>query len=428
MSEKELINYCCEKIEEIFGHGPSAEWAHHHFSLLSDTIEKNTEIIISESTLKRLFGKRPTDPEYIPQLATRDALSKYAGYKDWQDFCHFATNESRNIGLDKKSIYRELVRNYPPKNFTFWFALVLILFFGYLAQYLIRHNKSAKIPNYQISIRNPADTVPFTAIFDYQVPLKEKDTFFLQIPEFGVYPLLTKNKLYTHWFNFSGLFPITLHWKDQIIDTMLIYAQNQYWQPGIAQYEPIRQFKPFYQTEIDPTEAGFLYLSPSTINKYGIDTLSNYWTEFRLFKPFDISLDNLSIAAIARNNSSSGGKPCFDIGLEFIAENGRIQVVFIDKKCFRFVQLKIGENEYDGRYHDLSMFASNVKQWSSYQVALRDKVVSFSIDSSIVFKEKYNIPFGELKGIVVRFFGSGQAKSLEIKNENGRLVYTDHFD
>ncbi|MDX2445453.1 MAG: hypothetical protein QNK30_16780 [Bacteroidales bacterium] len=427
MTEKELINYCCRKIEEIFGHGPSADWSHHHFALLSDSIEKRTKIVISESTLKRLFGKRPTDPDYIPQLATRDVLSKYAGFTDWQDLCFFSTHHfSRDI-LTKETKRNDPTRKISAKSFVFGVSLILIVVFGFLIQYFIRINVN-KVPDFQLSIRNPVDTIPFTAIFDYQVPSKNKDTFYLHIPEFNAYPLFSDSRIYTHWFNFPGLFPVTLHWKNKIIDTLFIHAQNSYWQAGIALYEPENHFKPFYQTSIDVTENNLLYLSPTTLSKYGVDTLSNYWTEFRLFKNYKVSLDDCTISAAAQNNSMSGGKPCYDIGLELVGENGRIQVVFIDKKCFRFVQLTMGEKTYDGKYHDLSMFGTNVKNWTNYQVSVKDKLAMFYIDNEIVFEEEYDPALGQLKGIIIRFFGSGQARSIEITDGKGQIILSDHFN
>ena len=427
ITEKLIIHFCLRNIEKTFGHGPCSEWSHHHFSLLSEDIEKKNRVIISETTLKRLFGKRTTEPDYIPQIGTRDALSQYVGFRDWQDLTLAATENIEVKDPGGKNI-NQYKRIYSSLSYRFAATFVFILLIGFSAYYFIGKGNQNKIPEYQINVRNPIDTIPFTAIFNYKVPLNIKDTFFLQIPEFRSYSLSPDNQIYTHWFNYAGLFPATLKWNDSVLDTIVIHAQNSYWQPGITQYEPVKHFQPFYQSDIDPTENGLLYLSPSTIQRNGIDTLTNYWTEFRLFQAFNVRLDDCTITTTARNNSFTGGKPCYDIEIELIGENGRIRVVFIDQRCFRFAQLTIGEFSYDGRNHDLSMLAVDLKKWTSFQIKVEDKLASIIIKDREVFQQKYSSTIGQLKGIIFRFFGSGQASDFKIQNGAGKVIFLDSFD
>lgn len=82
MERKPEIIALAEAIEKVAGEvtkSPSG------FAILADKMAKEKKIYVSDSTLKRIFG-------YVsgynrPQTATLDALSKYAGYKNWADFC-----------------------------------------------------------------------------------------------------------------------------------------------------------------------------------------------------------------------------------------------------------------------------------------------------------------------------------------------------
>lgn len=54
------------------------------FDLLKQLIEARTGEIVSTSTLKRFWGYLPGDT--IPSLHTLNILSRFLGYKGWQDF------------------------------------------------------------------------------------------------------------------------------------------------------------------------------------------------------------------------------------------------------------------------------------------------------------------------------------------------------
>ena len=200
MSDKNTILFCCKKVEEIFQQGPCLEWTHHHFLQLSEEIEQQTGIIISETTLKRLFGKRSTEKDYLPQASTREALAKYVGYNSWYEL---TISANKNEG---KTVPEPKGESLETKVFIQWkvLGLTVILLTAVISVTFIISKRYSQNPNFSISVRNKIDTVPFTAIFDYSLPSNTKDTFFLNIPGLGKTPLSSANTVITHWFNYSG--------------------------------------------------------------------------------------------------------------------------------------------------------------------------------------------------------------------------------
>jgi len=421
MTEKEIIRYCCSIIEDRFRHGPSAKWSHHHFKLLSQIIEEKTGTCISETTLKRLFGKRSTESDYIPQLATRDALAVYAGYDNWHDLCQ-KISEDDSAGKIKSGRSLGGRTRLSPKRFVLIAFVILLAIIAYII--VIGRNN---IPEYSINIRNQKDTIPFTAVFDYKVPANERDSIYIDIPEYGKVLLSPDNNIYTHWINEAGYYLIPVIYRKQAIDTLFIHALNTGWQSGIYSEEPEISFIPFLENVIDPTAEGMLYISPSQLQKAGIDSLSRYMLEFRLFNDFDVILDECTIETIARNSDLTGGKPCYDIDIVLIGENGRVRTVFTELKCSRFVQLVIGEVVYNGRNHDLSMFSTDLSEWSSFKTGIENGIARISINDNEIYKQLYTQKIGMLRGIKVRFFGSGQAQSIKITNESGEVKFKDTF-
>jgi len=422
MTEREIIQYCCSIIEDRFSHGPSAEWSHHHFKLLSQSIEKETGICISETTLKRLFGKRATDSDYIPQLATRDALAVYARYDNWQDLCQKAP-ESHKPKEEKRGRVPG-----PGKKSKRQIYYVLSVLFAIVVISAISLIKRNSIPEYTLGIRNPEDTIPFTSVFDYNVPSKPGDSIYIDIPEYGKVRLLPDKNIYTHWINKAGYFVIPVFYRNEPIDTLFIHAHNTSWQSGIYNEEPVVSFTPFLETVIDPTVDEMLYISPSRLQKAGIDSLSRYMLEFRLFMDFDVTLDNCTIETIARNSNETGGKPCYDIDLLLIGESGIVRTVFTEKKCSRFVQLVIGEVMYNGRDYDLSMFSADISEWTAFRTDINEGNAIISINGNEIFTQSYTQRIGLLKGIKIRFFGSGQARRIKLTDGSGVVKFIDDFE
>ena len=56
------------------------------YAKLSESIMEQTHELISESTLKRMFGYVAST--HIPRRSTLDVMSRYVGYQDWHAFLH----------------------------------------------------------------------------------------------------------------------------------------------------------------------------------------------------------------------------------------------------------------------------------------------------------------------------------------------------
>ena len=148
----------------------------------------------------------------------------------------------------------------------------------------------SKETDFKINVRNPIDTIPFTAVFDYHIPVNARDTFYLNIPESGSvrFPLVPGTNIFTHWFRNAGFYHVTLQNKSRILDTLYVYALSKNWQSGITRHPDILLFKPLSLNKNCKSLDSLLYTSPYQLYKLGIDTLSNYFMEFRLFKSFDV--------------------------------------------------------------------------------------------------------------------------------------------
>src|SRR5215831_10167795 len=83
ISDKQLVRLCLDELCVKMGYADRSKVSQSDLEHLCYLIEENTRIVISVSTLKRIFVEKF---ERLPQVATLDALTMFLGYSGWQDF------------------------------------------------------------------------------------------------------------------------------------------------------------------------------------------------------------------------------------------------------------------------------------------------------------------------------------------------------
>ena len=79
-----LKENCKQLIEEKLGWGSSEHWTNQDFDLLSEKIYAVTGVALSQTTLKRIWGKVKYDS--APTVTTLNTLAKFVGFDNWRDF------------------------------------------------------------------------------------------------------------------------------------------------------------------------------------------------------------------------------------------------------------------------------------------------------------------------------------------------------
>src|SRR5690348_39842 len=95
ISDKELVKLCVDELCTKMRYIDRSKISQSDLEHLCYLIEENTKIVISVSTLKRIFVEKF---ERLPQAATLDALTKFLGYLGWQDF------KTRKINSGKEEV------------------------------------------------------------------------------------------------------------------------------------------------------------------------------------------------------------------------------------------------------------------------------------------------------------------------------------
>src|SRR5687767_14779314 len=82
--ENDLVLRCRELIEQSLNWGSSENWTNQDFENLSEKIFDKTQVRLSVSTLKRIWGKVRYDSSPTP--ATLNVLARFVGLENWRSF------------------------------------------------------------------------------------------------------------------------------------------------------------------------------------------------------------------------------------------------------------------------------------------------------------------------------------------------------
>jgi len=147
---------CCEI---RFNRGASADWKHSDFNDLSREILYHTDVNISPSTLKRIFGKISVVDDYIPQQATLDALKKYGRY---------AGPENTPPALPPLAQPKPFSRtgNFKHRNPVFVVLTIIVVITGLITWQFLNPNKISG----KISLSRTEGYLPSPALFKRQLP------------------------------------------------------------------------------------------------------------------------------------------------------------------------------------------------------------------------------------------------------------------
>ncbi|MEM6770071.1 MAG: hypothetical protein AAF597_05755, partial [Bacteroidota bacterium] len=84
VAEAQTLQSCLSAIEEQLGWGPAAGWTNQDFTELSDRILAETDVQLSATTLKRVWGRVAYHSS--PSPSTLDALAVFLGHANYRAF------------------------------------------------------------------------------------------------------------------------------------------------------------------------------------------------------------------------------------------------------------------------------------------------------------------------------------------------------
>ena len=410
-----LLQKCIEIIVLQLDWGQPEDWQFKHFELLSDKMFEITGTRINARTLRRLFGQEKSKKTYNPQLDTKNALAKLAGYKNWLDFTDKHSSEENDSPIRTKKNNK--------RKFTF--ISIAILFIGTcMLAFFVLKNESSKIPNFTFKADVVEGPSPLNVKFKYDISEFDEDVYI----NFGVFKkslLLDKNdSVVLFSYKSPGVMRARLIYKEKEIATQRILAYSDSW---IGQMIDNTNY---YPIKLDQTDD--LKVDEDNLKKIAnVLNMSEFWVKYINYRNFNISIDSMTFSTRMRCYESEPN-PCPDLMIRLQGEyslsenNNSIQAHFVPEGCQHFIHLKVDNRIIEGLDTDLNLFQQEITTWKTYTIKTKNKVASFYCDSVLVDTFHYNNTLGELHGIQLKLKYGGSVDFVKIESPDS-VIYLKDF-
>ncbi|ANH79632.1 hypothetical protein A8C56_00375 [Niabella ginsenosidivorans] len=396
-----LIEKCKSLIEQQLGWGSSASWQHQDFENLGDQVFEATGVVLSASTLKRIWGKVRYNSK--PNLGTLDALSRFAGFSNWRSFAAAVTEQEQPPAPVKK-------RSFPKMAFLLLLLAIAFLLIGFMFLH-----KSFKQLNYnQVYFSSQPVTlgVPNTVVFEYDAAHSNADSVFIQQSwDPGRRFKVAKDlHTYTSTYYLPGYYRAKLILNDSIVKEHDLYIESNGWMGSVA-HDPA----PIYLKEKIFKKPGLIGLDQQELDQLHLDpketpvvTLAN------VSRKFDVNSNNFQLDLEFQNTYSGNNSPCLHTNVVVLGTDGVLLIPFGKTGCSGELNMMLGSKAINGKTNDLSAFGVDFTRMVQLRCASKDNRIKIMINDHPAFENRFDKPIGKIVGIRLNFFGTGFIRSFQL--------------
>lgn len=434
--EKDLLEISRTGIERSLGWGSSNSWTNQDFEELSDRIFDKTEVRLSVSTLKRIWGKVKYDSS--PNTATLNALAVFLGYENWKSFRQQQTNGHLNgakelppelpVEMPQTGKPISQSKNKTNRYFTYLAAGVLIAIAVII--FMIRSPRdTTRIGAAPVSFESHkvTDDLPNSVIFDYDVSNIKADSFFIQQnwdPRRRE-KISATGKQHTSIYFYPGNFTARLVANNEVKKTSRVFIQTKGWK-GIIDKNPI----PIYLSDSDIAQQAGMGVSADVLKeKTGTTVFNEIYTQFYNVREFGgLTLNNFVFKARLQNTSSVEQSVCKKTELCILAVGTAIVIPLTDKGCISDINILTGDTVLSGKQNDFSKFGVDFNKPHDFKCEVNNGRLNIYIDEELIFSTlRKTRNDAEIIGLKFGFLGTGSISNLSLGEPGKSPVYEQDF-
>ncbi|ARS38421.1 hypothetical protein CA265_01445 [Sphingobacteriaceae bacterium GW460-11-11-14-LB5] len=415
------LDICCKKVAVKVGKKDISEWKNSDFIKLSELLHDQTKVTLSDHTLKRIFGKLKTSTRYFPQKATRDALAQFIGYRDWHEFELLNPLQIEKIDSVQKQPMAEPetepVTKSPATKMAYLFGTLFLLILSLGFGFYFFYPNFNKIEQIKLICINPEGGTPHSAIFNLAIKGKGTDIpsdFTIDFGDRKRKKNIAPNQAVNHYYELPGRFYPTLHAKDVVVDTAVVYLKTKGWSILTSLPADTSRFYSVY-SKING-QNGVFRATAAEISAAGIDTNKTFYVSYINIKPTTINADNLKLKVNVKTSANRPGVRCSQFNIYLYGEVDRHFIDVIKPECVAWASYQFSEIQKDGEISDLRALGHDLTAGANVTLNIADKKVKLYINKQLVFQTQYKKPIGKLMGVKILFAGLGQFQNLELKD------------
>lgn len=414
IAEDYLLKKVIQSIEEKLQWGNSKQWTTSDFQTLSDKIFDYTGVVLSVTTLKRLWGKVRYDSK--PNPATLNALAQFLDYPSWQNYCAITSKQAeqaRKVRIPSIRFKRSYV-----------FMTVALITCTWLLLTFKPHSSDPENDDYTFTLKKMVrNGVPNTVIFEYDASAADGDDTILvqQSWDKRLQTQVSREaKVHHSIYYFPGFYRAKLLVNGDIVREHPLLISSDEWIVGIEQ-EGI----PVYFQAPDFLKEGKLGIdTEQIINKNIALQPVAPWVHYSYIRSFeDLYTDNFTFETLIKNDYSTGSSVCQFSQVHIAFEGGVFIIPLSSKGCVSGLELA----DSKGVKSDPSGLGVDFSSWVKIQCTFNNRNGELFINDAKVYDVSLDFSPQKIIGVKYRFQGTGSVKSVCFKDRKGGVVFNDNF-
>jgi hypothetical protein len=444
ISELAYLEKCKKLIEDKLGWGDACHWKEREFKYLSKLIFEETRILLSISTLKRIWKKKVRN---TPHPSTLNALAQFIHHEDWYHFRKEISGAVRHepgetddkhqrsraalqeplLSFRHINTYKKFFNQYRFLFIGVIFSLSIVLIIFKIHPLPISSNQYDSI--IFTSKKVVTSGVPNTVIFHYDISsIKEDSVTIQQTWDPRRIDRITKENHYnTSIYYYPGFHKAKLKVNDQVIKEHHIHITTDGWLPTVRYTwnDPI----PIYLPKDRLIHQGRMYISPEILRTSNVNLSENqYLVSYFNVRDFgNLNGDNFRIETRIKNDLNEGGL-IGQYGMVFIyCTEGRIGVPLCIPGCVSNISLKTLDGWMYGKDNDLSAFGCDMSNWNDLQYEAKNRSVNIKLNGRLIYQLTHKKPAGRVIGLHYIFSGCGSVDHVRLYDHTNTVVFDDQF-
>jgi len=424
MNEKDdKLSACLLRVAETSGLGEWSKWTKRDFEQLSNLIEQKTGILLSSSTLIRLYKG---DRSNRPQRSTLDALARFIGFESWYSF----SSPEDISGSDQQPSVKPA--NAQPFSKTFFAVLasvfILATIIGLMKFFSQWSVDPAKV---SFSILNPEMTgVPATIQVEYNIEKYKPDSLWLQLywnPEEKVRLNSREGSISTIYY-YPGVHSCLLVADNEVIGNQKVRIFTTGWTAMIRHTG--LQLIPIYIRNSVIIHDGALQVTEGMVNTQNLRPNSNIITSYYYVNDLgSITSDDYTLTGRIRNPPTTlGTQPCGFCTVQVISENGKHFFTIGDSGCSGVFVLSFSGSDRMDDHPNLSAFEVSMADWINFTSVVKGHTVSVFLGENQIYSSDLVTDVGKILGVHLYFSGLGAIDQVRLYNSNNYIAIDEDFE
>lgn len=418
MNDESLyIKRCLQEIETLINRGDAARWTNYDFEKMSELIADKTNVQLSVSTLKRVWGK--VTYNNAPSLTTLNTLARFLGWEDWRAY----TATPRRPDKDLAEIIRP--DNIPANNETtrpsrtLLYAMSGIAILVMLVGIFTFFSKKPKPDPSQFSFslnKVISEGVPNSVVFTYDATAAQTDSVHIaQTWDIRRKTLVPRDKhAHSAIYYYPGFFNTKLLVDGEVMKSENLQITSDGWL-CLAESEPM----PLYFKKESCIRDDRVEVDSSALHAYNL-SLYPQAPRIRFFNQLDLGdlqSDNFIFETTLKNAFTQSAGACQRVEVLIQCKNDIIIIPLSSKNCIGNLTLVAADYYVTSKNADLSGFGCDLSQWTTLRVETVNKHMRLFING----REAYQLTFNDgptgIVGLQYRFNGVGAVRDTRFRSK-----------